>query len=127
MFLTTIITALTTQLVLKNEFKQNRPLYLFVGIFISVLLVVIFSWWFSGLMLENALNQHDVNRDGVFSTEEQTPEQQKLMDRFIGGDGARNIALVILGPIYSLLITIVITLISIINVFVKKNKSRKVE
>jgi len=65
-----------------------------------------------GLITQNAIYDHylerklatfDLNNDGIFSPEEQTPEQQKYFDMVIG-DAGRNLM-----PITGLFISLVAT------------------
>lgn len=68
--------------------------------------------------LNYKLNQFDLNKDSVFSIEEQTLEQQKYMD-MVTSDLGRNFMFII-GGIISIISTFILFLFVVVFKFIKK-------
>jgi len=99
---------------IKNKCLENDPVFFLYLINFAVLsAVIIISVYIYDKYLDFKLDQFDLNGDGVFSLEEQTPEQKRAMDLVIG-DAGRSLV-VFTGPIFSFLITLFLFLLVIVN------------
>jgi len=83
---------------------MNKKKIFYVILFLVVYVGLIAQTAIYDHFLERKLATFDLNNDGIFSPEEQTPEQQKYSNMVIG-DGGRNVFTPIIGIFISFVVT----------------------
>lgn len=85
--------------------SKKKKIIFYLLLFLVLYLGLIIKSSFYGKYLDKKLATFDVNNDSFFSSEEQTPEQQKYMDLWVS-DVGRNLI-----PITGLIISFIVTLL----------------
>lgn len=98
-------------------FHKNKILWISLTTFLIIYLYFVGNAAFDDIFFQWELNKYDLNKDGFFSGEELTEEQDKAMNRLIS-DVGRNFS-VITGFIFAFIVSI---LVYIIGIIIKKVK-----
>lgn len=96
----------------KKFFQKNKVFWISVTVFFVLYLLIVASATYDDIYYQCNLNRYDLNKDGIFSGQDITKEQEAAMQR-LTNDVGRNFSFII-GFIFALIISSIVYIIGLL-------------